>query len=113
MFSYGEVQLDNLITTKERYNTYMGSLERADGFKKVVNKLQADISKLKRTESVKVKRDVISKLEDELRLFRMMYQAEMDIYNGDEERPKRKFILNDDGYTYRLDPSWKPEREEI
>lgn len=91
----------------------MGSLERSDGFRKIADRLQADISKLKRTESVKVKRDVISKLEEELRLFRMMYQAEMDIYNGDEKRPARKFILKDDGYTYQLDPSWKPEREEI
>ncbi len=91
----------------------MGSLERADGFAKIVHSLQKKIKYLRREESVKVKRNLIRDLETELQLYRGMYLAELDMYNGDLERPPRKFLLTDDGFTFRLNPEYIHVDEEI
>lgn len=87
----------------------MGSLERANGFLVKINELELEIKRLRRAESVKVKRKVIEDLVEELNMFKGMHQTELDIYRGHIDRPPNKFILNKDGFSYRLNPKYKGE----
>jgi hypothetical protein len=90
----------------------LGSLERADGFRHKAEELDEEIRRIRRTDSVNVKRDLLRKLEEEYELYKGMYVAELDIYNGYLDRGIRKFLLNEDGYTYKLNPKWSPIKEE-
>jgi hypothetical protein len=90
----------------------LGSLERADGFRHKAEELDEEIRRIRRLDSVNVKRDILKKLQEEYDLYKGMYVTELDIYNGHISRGIRKFLLNEDGYTYKLNPKWRPTREE-
>lgn len=85
----------------------MGSLERHDGFKRKADSIMADIRRLRKTPSVDVKRDLITSLYEKYELYKGMYITEQDIYYGLLTRGPRKFILEDDGFTYTINPEWK------
>jgi hypothetical protein len=85
----------------------MGSLERYDGFRKRADELHEQITRIKRTDSVHVKRDVLRELMDEYELYKGMYIAEMEIYTGLIKRGPKKYILDSDGFTFKLNPEWK------
>lgn len=83
--------------------------ERSHGFLKVVRALEKEISRVRKTDSVNIKRDVLKALEDEYALFKEMYLVEKDIAEGQLTRGPRKFLLQEDGYTYKRNPKWYPQ----
>jgi hypothetical protein len=87
------------------------SIERATGFKVIIEKLEKELTSLRRTDSVKVKQGLVREKQEELALYKGMYITEMDIYTGLIEREPKKFLLSDDGFTYIKNPKWFPQKE--
>lgn len=88
------------------------SLERHDGFRKIAKDLIDKKRELNKTPATTIKRKLMQELEDEIQLYKGMYMTEMDIYTGILPREPRKFLLNDDGFTYTLNKEWKASKED-
>jgi hypothetical protein len=89
----------------------MGSLERHDGFKKIADDLIEQKKKIARTPAAQVKDKILKDLEWEIKLYKGMYMAEMDIYTGLIDREPQKYILASDNFTFIRNPEWYPMKE--